>query len=47
MANQPEWIQNFDASTASFDINSSDTALASQVIDLRFAITDDGTWTVL
>ena len=43
MANRPAWIQNFNASTATFDINSSDPAFASQVFNLRFAIADDGT----
>ena len=43
MASKPAWITNFDAASLSFDIDTSDTSLATQVHALRYAVSDDGT----
>jgi hypothetical protein len=42
MADPPAWIQNY-AAGASFDIDTTDSSLASEAFGLRFAIADDGT----
>ena len=41
MADPPAWIQNY-AAGASFDIDTTDSSLASEAFGLRFAIADNG-----
>ena len=41
MSSQPAWITNFNPTGATFDLDSTDSSLASQTFALRFVTTDD------